>query len=158
MFPSDCPSVRRRPRVRSRHSRFYGLYHELLQRWAIRWGLGCVNSHPAARGSQGRDSRNLGPTLLPISVLNHLVSSSFVHFGTGKRRRRKCANMYKGNAACKLCRKILSAQPYLSVTKCSKASEPLKNLFRIPSMICSRLVSGGMRIMHKMRHPWIHGL
>ena len=37
-------------------------------RWAKEWALGCVNSPHAARGARRRDSRNLGPTILPSPV------------------------------------------------------------------------------------------
>ena len=36
---------------------------QVLCQYFIRWSLGCVNSHPMVRGSQRRDSRNLGTTL-----------------------------------------------------------------------------------------------
>ena len=45
------------------------LFLVYVQRWAKEWALGCVNSPPAAGGSyRKRDSRNLGPPLLPSLV------------------------------------------------------------------------------------------
>ena len=38
--------------------------YSIVQGSAKEWSLGCVNSHPAARGSEKRDSRDLGPTYL----------------------------------------------------------------------------------------------
>ena len=34
----------------------------------LEWALGCVNSPPRPEGGRRRDSRNLGPTLLPSPI------------------------------------------------------------------------------------------
>ena len=48
-----------------------------IQRWAIRWALGCVNSCPRPEGDRRWDSRNLGTTLLPSPVVKISADSSF---------------------------------------------------------------------------------
>ena len=54
-------------------SRILGHSSNPVPRWAKEWALGCVNSPPAAGGSyRRRDSRNLGPTLLPSPVYHKM--------------------------------------------------------------------------------------